>query len=475
MPVCGMACIKHSSHIPSIQIVNFQSDDTVDHSIVLLKGIISRCDNSDVPEHSQITVSTGNSTENCSIARNGEFKALVPLAAGSNAINVHYCCASHSITINLQRKSLPAHLVKVFYIICHDHDGRFQAPAAQAATVSLACQKINLAMALVQCLYAEMLSKAGFPRKTFQFVDCAPFASKLSVNDARQWSANQLWQFHAKEVLCAETDTSAAYKYVGVLACTWCSSGEIKGNAALGIGDFALIGGGTLFAWPESVRRVGECFENVDRVDGHRLCDDSNGRGTFGGCFSTALGTMCHEIGHIFDLGHTADGIMGSDIDYVHRVFINERFPWNLPKRSTSKPSAISDARPAKPTIAMPRPTSVRTTNTFLSTYRQRNVSDLTFFTENCATLLSHHKWFNQCAGRDFSIGYAANERLIHSRWPLVLVEMREQGTGMCRDYRRLDGPDKCTEYRISAEFVGRHCEVIAVDEFGNVARIAIE
>lgn len=468
-----MACIKHSSSIPSIRVTNFQSDDTVDYSLIVLKGQIANCD---VPENSDVKIATQNSTETILTARNGEFKAIVHLSAGSNSIKLHFCCTIHSLTINFHRNSLPKHVIKVFYIICHDHDGSFQSPASQPnATVATALQKINVAMTLVQCLYAEMLNKAGFPRKTFQFTECRPFPSKLGVTDARQWSANQLWHFHAKEVLAAEMDTSTAYKYVGVLACTVCSNEKIQGNAALGIGDFALIGGGTLFAWPEDVQSIRKCFENTEPVDKQLLYDDSNGRGTFGGCFTTALGTMCHEIGHIFDLGHTVDGIMGSDIDYVHRVFINERFPWNLPKRSSSKVTKLDEV-PTKSLGTSTRLTSVRKANTFLSTYRQRNASDLTFFTDNCATLLSHHKWFNQyddCG--DFSISFDVSERLIRSQWPLVLAEVREQSTGMCIDFRRFEATEMAVKYRISEEFIGRNLELIAVDRFGNIEKFIIE
>lgn len=45
-------------------------------------------------------------------------------------------------------------------------------------------------------------------------------------------------------------------------------------------------------------------------------------RGTFGGCFSTTLGSVCHELGHTFDLGHSKYGIMGRGFDNIHLVFI---------------------------------------------------------------------------------------------------------------------------------------------------------
>jgi hypothetical protein len=48
-------------------------------------------------------------------------------------------------------------------------------------------------------------------------------------------------------------------------------------------------------------------------------------RGTYGGCFATTLGAVCHELGHTFDLGHTQDGIMGRGFDNVNLVFTVQR------------------------------------------------------------------------------------------------------------------------------------------------------
>ena len=52
-------------------------------------------------------------------------------------------------------------------------------------------------------------------------------------------------------------------------------------------------------------------------VDRKLLFDDSGGRGTWGGVYSTTLGSLLHEIGHLFDLDHTDRGIMGRGFDDV--------------------------------------------------------------------------------------------------------------------------------------------------------------
>ena len=50
-------------------------------------------------------------------------------------------------------------------------------------------------------------------------------------------------------------------------------------------------------------------------MDSTQLMDDSGYRGTVGGCVATSLGSVLHELGHTFDLGHTEAGIMARGFD----------------------------------------------------------------------------------------------------------------------------------------------------------------
>lgn len=52
-------------------------------------------------------------------------------------------------------------------------------------------------------------------------------------------------------------------------------------------------------------------------VDRKLLFDDSGGRGSSGAVYSTTLGSVLHEIGHLFGMDHTLHGVMGRGFDDV--------------------------------------------------------------------------------------------------------------------------------------------------------------
>lgn len=95
-------------------------------------------------------------------------------------------------------------------------------------------------------------------------------------------------------------------------------------------------------------------------------------RGTYGGCFSTSLGSLCHEIGHCFDLGHTETGIMGRGFDNMHCVFSpnNYQKTVNVNFKDLAKQKGYGITR--------------------LEQSLKNN--DFTFFTRNCGLILNAHR-----------------------------------------------------------------------------------
>lgn len=483
-----MFCLKHNARdgLPQIRILNVKPNDSFNYSIVLIRGEIfdnTHSRRNDWTSTIQIVNENIEShIENAQIASDGRFKVAIELAPGVNQLKLRFCCVTHEISLIFNKFANPKYLLRLFYIICTNHDGHFQAPTGVENSIERACEKIDLSIRLVQCLYAEMLAKHGFDRKSFEFVECQPFYSSLSVEEARQLNQSQLWKHHAMEIIAQEIDTEYRFKYFGILASTLCENGVVKGNAALGIGDMAIFGGGTLYAWPNCFANIQKCFQDETPVDIDQLMDDSNGRNTYGGSATTALGSLCHEIGHIFDLGHTVDGVMGNDIDYVNRMFTIEKSPRNLPRRMVSKCS--SDKNPDNKSNQMNlRLTTIKKTNSILTNYHCRRNDDLTFLTENCAVLLNFHKWFNQYDENinQSCIRYDFKRNIIESTSPLVLVEFRSRENGMCIKYYRFDVTTTNTtmttingssfHFTIPGDVFEQNYDLIALDKNGNIMK----
>lgn len=478
-----MKCVKHNNTPQcslEIKFSNVKQNERFVHPIVLIRGNITNYDH----RHGVTNLvflnanNNSNANESTKIANDGTFRAIVQLTTGKNLLRFQYCCVADEISIEFYTRENVNYLLKPYYIICTGHDGCFQSDdnITTNSSETEACKRINVAIQLVKCLYGEMIAKHTFQRKTFEFVECQIFLSKLSIEDARKYTPLQLWEYHTKEIICSEHSDNRSYKYLGILASTQCVNGEIQGNAALGIGDVAVLGSGTLYSWPSDFNLIQKSFENETPVDGKMLMDDSNGRSTYGGCFATALGSLAHEIGHIFDLGHTVDGIMGTDIDYVNRVFVAERFPRKLPPRQIS--NCLSSALQRQndtDSVTTHRLTSVKKTNSLLSNYHSRKGADLTFLTENCAILLNHHKWFNQCEQMTYEFRYAFEQYEIYSLLFIILVEIRSNIDGLCIKYYRFDELTNRQQFTIPIEYRGKKYEFVVLDQNGNIGKFAID
>lgn len=174
-------------------------------------------------------------------------------------------------------------------------------------------------------------------------------------------------------------------------------------------------------------------FLDATVIDTEQLMDDSNYRGTHGGCLATTLGSVLHELGHTFDLGHTREGIMGRGFDYVDRVFVGaagidfnrnpiRRDPQHTtvalsrplsvtvtvqdlvlssPRRGrllseTSRPASSSTSRQLPGRLSAPAsPELNRSLSKSLIASEPLSQPDRTFWGPSCAALLAYHRWFN--------------------------------------------------------------------------------
>ncbi|XP_041976932.1 putative zinc metalloproteinase YIL108W isoform X2 [Aricia agestis] len=332
---------KNEQH-ENIFITNFQDGETVNYSLVIIKGLITAGVYNCNEKVKCIFTSNGNRSESNWDVFNREFKILLDLKRGDNVIELEYVkqkTKSFRLTYNPRKTNLK---VTPVYIICQGHDGCFQSPYDVDCSIDSACSRIAIGAKLIQSVVAEKLYESGVGRKTFQLEhevnlkkpECTIFRSNLNVNKARKMKQGELWTHFGRELMLSELGSNDR-KFLAFVSCTRFKGTDddkpltheeivslTEAHAALGGGGLALFGTACLYTWPVTVDDIQLRFLDNTPVNNKRFMDDSGYRGSLGGCFATTLGSTLHELGHTFDLGHTKDGIMGRGFDNIDRVFL---------------------------------------------------------------------------------------------------------------------------------------------------------
>ncbi|XP_067640186.1 uncharacterized protein [Eurosta solidaginis] len=414
------------------------------------------------------------------ISRNGQFKLLTDLsqhvAESENQqlplkLELKFCNIVQHLQIFYESVTLNqnSYQLQPLYIVCGDRK-----PSKEELHEN--CEKINLNLHLVQSIYAEQLRSAGFGRRTFALhKGCQVFETRQRCEQVWQQNEDNLWQNFAQELLnsCAWGE-KPNLKFVAFIGCTKYDGEKVaasedfsyanirrhlKGHAALGGGGLALFGTGYFYAWPKNVSEISSCFSNIKPVDLTLFPDDSNYRRTHGGVYATTLGSVVHEIGHTFDLGHTKDGVMGNGFDYINQVFTTDNLTECLPDRIIQQQAPNANvAQPAN----RPRFTQLkRTSNNFLQKYHEQKSSEPFYFTRNCLIILAHHKWFTylNCnnggaeKAEDKLIIYDAISNCVISKavesHPLCLIEVRSVDNSLVKCwYEMQSDKDKNAIYK---------------------------
>jgi hypothetical protein len=196
-----------------------------------------------------------------------------------------------------------------------------------------------------------------------------------------------------------------------------------KGYVALGGGGLGLFGTASLWTWPTHLAKVQARLLNEEKIDSRILMDDSAYRGTIGGMFATSLGSVLHELGHCFDLGHSPTGVMSRGFDDLDLYLtLCSRKPvssgssslvpcsnWKLSPEPPTDFDLILDEGQGFQDPSSPRFTSIRRTESvskYLENYARRRFRTESHqsgcgvhWTEPCARILAKQKWIHnsQC------------------------------------------------------------------------------
>ncbi|KAI5636310.1 putative peptidase family domain-containing protein [Phthorimaea operculella] len=530
----------------SIFVTNLQNGDTVNYSLIIIKGLITR-NNSNNQDKLLCTVKN-NGTQKTSQwnVHNGEFKVLVELQRGENVIELEYTEQQHR-TLLLDYTPRKTNLrVTPVYIVCQGHDGCFQSPPDIDDSIESACARISIGAKLIQSVTAEKLYESGVGRKTFQLEhevnpkkpECIVFRSSLNVNKARKMKQAELWAHFGRELMLSDLGSNER-KFLGFISCTRFKGTDVdkpmthdeivamtEAYAALGGGGLALFGTACLYTWPTTIEEIIPKFLDSTPVNSRRFMDDSGYRGTLGGCFATTLGSVFHELGHTFDLGHTKDGIMGRGFDNIDRVFLvgekrsvalkdnmnnfsgkpvqhstvslqrnisvtmNVAEPMRVlgPRSKTTlgnfasmSKSDIVRRSPNVTPITRPSSGYSNITNRLSDSKRnlnRTNGNDSVYWTKNCAVFLSYHRWFNNEYGRERQaitryLKFDTNKMLILSTAGIRIVEVRDDSNGMVLD--SYEFTDHLPEKRFLVPFTfspkTKVLTIVVEDDLGNVLK----
>jgi len=469
-----MTCENHS-----IEIKNINESTCFSRKIILIIGTVK-----DPCEHQIIEFSHENSDIVKQSIFNGNFKILLKLSEDTSSnLKIRYC--QSELDVRLLHKAIDPIIydIKPLYIVPKNHDGKFQSDDHAENTADIAIKKIDLMMELSQCVLSAKIYESGKEEQSFALEKCELFSSKLDVEDIRSMNQFELFDKIAEELIDKfGAEAIKRRKFVAFISCTSFSGldpdedynyinikNKTQASPSLSTGFLALLGNGSFYALPNHLNEVIEAFQNKKIVNVAKLLDDSNYRRTYGGVFSTFLGSLIHEICHIFDLGHNLSGFMGTDIDYVHRFFLCQYFTEIMPKRNISNCQQMKKDE----NVLSNRITKIKKNGIYMEKYHEQKNNDLTFFEPNCLITLMNHKWFTQNVTDDDSIDFDEVEKIINSKDSLlVLVEIRESETknSILRKYWDLRN-DKINQFQIPNDIKLENVTVFAMNSYGSILR----
>ncbi|MCY2930474.1 MAG: hypothetical protein NTV86_13435 [Planctomycetota bacterium] len=292
-----------------IAVGNFTGGETIRYSTPLLMGSLA---DQKAQAVGLVNLSSQRPTRKMiGLAHKGHFKVLADLVPGENKLVVSGGGASTNLTLTFKPQTNPYMVRAIFYTDKTGDAGYLSPKANDNQDVK---GRMSTAMLLMQSFSAESMHRMGYGRKTFN-VELEPDGTaKTFVVKGDQAPNSGLNQ----GAIDAAINAQAARPNTHYLVLT----GRGMGYTAIGGGGKAMMGGITIYSWPDSIANAQAAFMDATPIDG-KYHVDAIGRDVYWANSSTCIGACLHEIDHTFGLPHSMDPfcIMTRGHDYFNRFF----------------------------------------------------------------------------------------------------------------------------------------------------------
>lgn len=324
---------------------------------------------------------------------------------------------------------------------------------------------------------------------------------QILIHQAHSLTEQELWELVAQELLSSDF-YSPQLKFVIFINCSEYNGAEIIksqnfsyenikkhlfAQPALGGGGLALFGTAYFYAWPSVFEDIAKQIQNTQKVDFATQADESNYRHTIGGVYASTLGALIHEIAHIFNCGHTEEGIMGRGFDYVNRLLniscITEDLPGRIVNVKLNQGETANNYHNNRLTKF-----SKNTAGTFMQNYHEQKLNDGFYFTRNCALILAYNKWMHsqEIDGDDniekniclqFNKPTKSWEILCKADNFMILIEIRLESNSLVKQFFEFKPEAKINYFKIPSnaqEFLNcqHYLQVFTIN--GNTKRLNI-
>lgn len=258
------------------------------------------------------------------LTSNGHFKVLTELIPGKNQLSL--ISENHKAELTLSYQPMTTdYKTRGVYFVEDKNDLRYETFFTDDSYNFRA--KFDTALKLMQSYTADMMHEKGYGRKTFR-LDLDE-NGKVKVYIIETPGANQ-WEYNLDALfkrLNKKLDLlpEGNYKNLALLG----FSKKIKNSTAathytaLGGGRLAIMGGATLYTWPDTIDQISERFTQQTDIDFDNYHADDNNRFSVFSTASQTIGSALHELGHCFGLPHCLEktGIMMHGAHNFHRHY----------------------------------------------------------------------------------------------------------------------------------------------------------